>query len=318
MNDTTPPAVAAALVSEPVECVAAAERILAAADGPDRDELVFGAFASEVAEALQPRALALDAGERAKCWAAVAELADAHVSEALRSRLPVETRVRISLAQHRDLGLLEAAVAAEAPGFLLEDGRLFARYPGFREEPHGLADEWFEAAGERVTVPLAKGLRPRYLVWTGVKRADYCLEYSFFVPVEGLEADAVRVGVDRLAKGKSPRKRGAVEAASAPGFDVDAAVEVRAEGADTVVTARLRTEDVTGRGAGRWSLRARVTLLGFTYDLPLKAPRGYFQRLGMPIGLAVEYGGHRSLTVRVDERATWRGLSRLRVLDFRK
>jgi hypothetical protein len=316
MNETTPPA--ATLVSEPAECVAAAARILASADGPDRDELVFGAFASEVAEALQPHALAVDAGERAKCWTAVAELADAHLSEELRLRLPTEPRVRVSLAQHRDHALLEAAVALEAPGFLLEDGRLFARYPGFREEPHGLADEWFEAGAEQVTAPLAKGLKPRYLVWTGVKRADYCLEYSFFVPVEGLGAEAVRVGVDRLAKGKSPRKRRAFEAASAPAFDVDAAVEVRTEGPVTVVTARLRTEELTGRGAGRWSLRACVTLLGFTYDLPLKAPRGYFQRLGMPIGLAVEYGGHRSLAVRVDERATWRGLSRLRVLDFRK
>lgn len=312
------PAAAPAHASEPAERVAAAERILAAAVGPDRDEEVYQAFTNEVAEALQPLALTLEPGERAKCWTAIAELADAHLTEEIRLRLPTEKRVRISLAQHRDHALLEAAIAQPAPGFLLEEGRLFARYPGFREEPHGLADEWFEAATERVTVRLARGVKPRYLVWTGVKREDYCLEYSFFVPVEGCAAESVRVGVDRLAKGKVPRKRTAVDAAEDLGFDVEAIVDVRAEGALTVVTARVRTAELTGRGAGRWSLRAHLTLRGFTYDLPLKAPRGYFQRLGMPAGLAVEWGEKRSLAVRVDERATWRGLSRLRILDFRK
>lgn len=318
MNDTTPPA-AATLASEPIERLAAAESLIASAAGPDRDEQVYEAFSSEVAEVLQPHVLELDAGERAKCWAAVAELADAHLTEELRLRLPTEKRVRISLAQHRDHALLEAAVAQPAPRFLFEDGRLFARYPGFREEPHGLADEWFEAATERVTGRLAKGVAPRYLVWTGVKRAEYRLEYSFFLPVEGCEAASVRVGVVRLAKGETVAKRAAVPAAEDLGFDVEADdVAVRAEGPLTAVTASIRTEELTERGTGRWSLRARVTLRDFTYDLPLKAPRGYFQRHGMPIGLAVEYGQHRSLAVRVDERATWRGLSRLRILDFRK
>ncbi|WP_205328279.1 hypothetical protein [Glycomyces sp. YM15] len=317
MNDTTPPA-AATLASAPIERVAAAGRLLASAAGPDRDEQVFEAFSSEVAEVLQPQVLALEPGERAKCWTAVADLADAHLTEAVLLRLPTEQRVRIALARHRDHALLEAAIAEPAPRFLLEDGRLFARYPGFREEPHGLADTWFEAATERVTGRLAKGVEPRYLVWTGVKRAEYRLEYSFFVPVEGCEATSVRVGAVRLAKGETPGKRTAVPAAEDPGFDVEADVAVRAEGPLTAVTASVRTEELTAHGAGRWSLRAHVTLRDFTYDLPLKAPRGYFQRLGMPIGLAVEVGQHRILAVRVDERATWRGLSRLRILDFRK
>ncbi|MEU6858691.1 hypothetical protein AB0B28_07450 [Glycomyces sp. NPDC046736] len=316
MNAT--PAAAPEHVLEPAERVAAAERIIASAEGPDRDEEVYQAFTNEVAQALQPFALTLDPGERVKCWTAIAELADAHLTEELRLRLPTEKRVRISLAQYRDHALLEAAIAQPAPGFLLEGGRLFARYPGFREEPHGLADEWFEAATERVTVRLARGVRPRYLVWTGVKRADYHLEYSFFVPVEGCGAESVRVGADRLEKGEAPRKRTCVDAAEHPGLDVEAEVAVRAEGALAVVTARVPTAELIGHGAGRWSLRAHLTLRGFTYDLPLKAPRGYFQRHGMPVGLAVEWGAKRSLTVRVDERATWRGLSRLRMLDFRK
>lgn len=312
------PSAARSHLSEPAERIAAAQRRLEEAEGPDRDEEVYQAFSTEIAEALQPHALTLEAGERAKCWAAIADLADEHLTEGLRLRLPTEKRVRISLAQHRDHELLEAAIALQAPRFLIEDGRLFVRYPGFREEPHGLADEWFESATERVTARLARGVKPRYLVWTGVKRENYRLEYSFYLPVEGFAAASVRVGVVRLAQGKASGKSTAAAASEGIGPDIEAVVEVRADGPLTAVTASVRTEELTGRGAGRWSLRAYVTLGAFTYDLPLKAPRGYFQRRGMPSGLAVESGEKRSLAVKVDERATWRGLSRLRLLDFRK
>jgi hypothetical protein len=315
---TARPSAAPEHAFEPAERVAAAERILASAEGHDRDERVYQAFTNEVAEALQPLALTLEAGERAKCWTAVADLVDTHLTEELRLRLPTEKRVRISLAQHRDHDLLEAAIAQDAPRFLLEDGRLFARYPGFREASHGLADAWFEAATERVTARLARGITPRYLVWTGVKRENYRLEYSFHLPVEGIGADAVRVGVVRLAPGTFPQQRTPVPAADGVAPDLEADVDVRADGPLTAVTAAIRTEELTDRGAGRWSLRAYIALGDWIYDLPLKTPRGYFHRLGMPNGLSVEWGDKKSLAVKVDERATWRGLSRLRLLDFRK
>lgn len=317
MMNASPPA-APAHASEPAERVAAAERILDSAAGPDHDEQAYRVFAGEVAEALQPFTLTLAPDERVKCWSAIADLADAHLTDAIRLRLPVEQRVRLSLAQHRDHALLEAAIAERKPRFLLEDGRLFARYPGFREAAHDLADEWFEATDERVTAPLALGIEPRYLVWTGVKRENYRLEYSCYLPVEGLPDAAVRVGVVRLAEGEAPGKRTAAPAAEAAGPEIDAVVEIRAEGATATLTAAVRTEELTARGVGRWSLRVYLDLGSFGYDLPLKAPRGYLQRLGMPIGLAVAWGEKRSLVVKVDERATWRGLSRLRLLDFRK
>lgn len=304
--------------SEPLGRVAAAERLLAAADGSDREQQVYQVFTDEVAEVLRPDALALDPAERAACWALVADLADKHLTEDLRLRLPTEKRVRLSLAQHRDAALLEAALAEPAPRFLLEDGRLYARYPGFREEPHDLPDAWFEAATERVTARLARGVKPRYLVWTGVRRSDYALEYSCHLPVEGLGADAVRAGAVRLAAGDAPRKGAAAPAAEAPGPEVEAEVEVRPEGALTAVTARVRTSALTGGGPGRWSLRLYATLRDFTYDLPLKAPRGYFQRHGFPRGLTAEFGDKRALAIKVDERATLRGLGRIKLLDFRK
>ncbi|WP_335986375.1 hypothetical protein [Glycomyces sp. MUSA5-2] len=294
--------------------LAAAARLAAEADG----EAVYRAFADELAAVLAPQALALAPGERAACWAAAAELADAHLTEELRRRLPTEKRVRISLAQRREHSLLEAAIGEPAPRFLVEDGRLFARYAGFRDPSRDLPDEWFEAATERVTVRFARGLRERYLVWTGVRREDYAVEHSFFLPVEGLDAGAVRVGAVRLPEGAAQAPRAAVPAGDGAGPEIEAEVEVRPEGALTAVTARLPTERLTALGVGRWELRAYATLREFTYDLPLNAPRGFFQKGGFPRGLTAEPGPRRALSIRVDERALLRGLSRIKLLDFRK
>jgi hypothetical protein len=306
----------------PPEWVAAAERLAATADevlepGEGREAVLHRAFTHEIAAALDPRALKLDAFARAEHWRAVADFADARLTEAIRRRLPTELRVRVSLAQHRDRELLEAALAQDAPPLLLEDGRLYVRYPGFRESGADLPDAWFEAtdtagAAERVTDRLARGVAPRYLVWTGVKRADYRIEYSFALPVEGIDAGAVQVGAVRVDDGGQVAPRGAHVAA--PAVEIGAETEIRAEDGTTVVTARLLVPDFTGRPVGRWSLRAAVTIGAVAYDLPLKAPAGYVRKEGMLRGVTVEWGPTRSLVVRVRERATFRGVSRLKGL----
>ncbi|RRR97687.1 glycosyltransferase [Glycomyces terrestris] len=295
----------------PQEWTAAAERLAAAATGlaPEaRDALLLGVLTREVAAALDARALESDAFARTAAWRAVADFADAHLTEELRRRLPVALRVRVSLAQRRDLDLLEAAVAETAPGLLAEDGRLYARLPGFRDAS-GLPDAWYAADGEPLTDMLARGAAPRYLVWTGVRRADYRIEYSCFLPVEGLGPDAVSVGAVVLADGESPAPRAA--RAEAPAWEVAAEVETGADGGLAVVTARVALGDLLERPPGRWALRASVRLGGFVYDLPLTAPAGYVRREGMLRGVSVEWGPKRSIVVRVRQRATRRGASRL-------
>lgn len=305
----------------PPRWIAAAERLAAAADevleGEGREEVLHRVFAHEIAAALDPRALELDAFARAEHWRAVADFADARLTESIRRRLPTELRVRVSLAQHRDLELLEAALAQDAPPLLLEDGRLYVRYPGFRAAGADLPDAWFEAAGvtgaaERVTDRLARGVEPRYLVWTGVKRADYRIEYSFALPVEGLDAGAVSVGAVRIEDGGQVAPRAAH--AEAPAVEIAAETEIRAEDGTAIVTARLLVPDFTDRPVGRWSLRVAVRVGAVAYDLPLKAPAGYVRKEGMLRGVTVEWGPKRSLVVRVRERATFRGVSRLKGL----
>ncbi|MEU5874830.1 glycosyltransferase [Glycomyces sp. NPDC047369] len=306
--DDAPAADAAA---SPLERIAAAERLAEAADGLDRaarDALLAGVFTREIAQALDPRFLALDAFARAEAWRAAAAFADAHLTEDLRAALPVALRVRVSLAQHGDLELLEAALAQAAPRLLAEDGRLYARYPGFRTAA-GLPDAWFAADGEPLTEALVRGLEPRYLVWTGVRRADYRIEYSCFLPVAGLDAGAVQVGAVRLADGDEPAPGAAL--ADVPEREIAAEVETGPDGAATVVTARILLDPLTEGPVGRWALRASVRLGAYVYDLPLKAPQGYVRREGMLRGVSVEWGRKRSTVVKVRQRATRHGASRL-------
>nr|BFF23494.1 hypothetical protein GCM10025732_14590 [Glycomyces mayteni] len=114
-----------------------------------------------------------------------------------------------------------------------------------------------------------------------MRRSDYHLEYSCFLPVEGLDADAVRVGAVRLPDGAEP-----APAAASTGFpepDAAAATATAPDGTATVATARLPLEGLAG-GVGKWALRASVRLGAHVYDLPLKAPQGYVRREGSSAG----------------------------------
>ncbi|THV43390.1 glycosyltransferase family 2 protein [Glycomyces buryatensis] len=296
----------------PLGWVGAAQRLVEVAcelfePGADRDDLIYRVFSREIAKILQPHLLALDPFDRAAAWNAVADFADEHLTEVLRSRLPTEKRLRLSLAQRRDHERLEAVLAEGAPGFAVEDGRLFVRYPGFREDGADFPDEWFEAQAERVTMRLIRGIHSRYLVWTGVKRDEYALEYSFSLPVTGLDPAAVQVGLERLKAGKNPRPRTVRPAVAEVGPQITAEVELGPDGDDTALVARIPMSALTNRKTGRWTLRAYVVLGAFVYDLPLKAPHDYVQREGRPRGVSVEWGERHSVVVRVGERATRRG-----------
>lgn len=275
----------------PVEWVAAAETIVETIEdlygpGPGRDALIYRVFSREIAKCVQPELLAADPADRARFWDAVAGFCDAHLTEELRSQLPTEKRVRISLAQRREHALLEAAIAAAAPGFLTEAGRVFARYPGFRA---GMPDEWYEAATERVTGRLAAGLAPIDLAWAGDKATGHYLEYWFRIPVEGLESAAVGVTAEPIGFEERPAPRRAVPTADFVPGGVAAEVEVRPDGDTAVVAARLPLGSLAGK-RGRWSLRGVISLGPYVYDLPLKAVRGPVQRRGRPVGLSVDWG----------------------------
>lgn len=282
----------------PVEWVDAAERIVRTVEdlyesGPGREDLLYRVFSREIVKCLQPEFLTADPAEREKFWEAVAGFCDSHLTEAVRERLPTEKRVRISLAQQRDRVLLERALREDAPSFLIEDGRVFVRYPGFRD---GRPDEWYLADAERVVGRLAKGIAPVDLAWAGDRKSGHFLEYWFRVPVAGLEPDQVSVGVKRLAKGEPAAPRQSVPVEERSPLDDVAELELRPDGDTVIVAARLSLESLAG-GPGRWSLRTQLAMGSFVYDLPLKTVRGPVQRQGHPIGMSVDWGARRSVVV---------------------
>lgn len=275
----------------PVEWVHAAEQIVAAIEdlygpGPEREALMYRVFSREIAKCVQPQFLTADKSSREKFWEAVAGFCDAHLTEAIRERLPTEKRVRISLAQRREWDRLEDAIREDAPRFLIEDGRVFVRYSGFRE---GCPDSWYEATAERVIGRLAKGIDPVDLAWAGDRATGFFLEYWFRVPVAGLEPDAVGVSAERLVKAKGPAARRSVPAGEFHVHDVAAEVELRPDGDTTVLAARLPLGDVAGT-AGRWSLRGHLAMGPFVYDLPLTAVKGPVERQGRPGNVSVDWG----------------------------
>ncbi len=242
--------------------------------GPERDALLYRTFAYEQWILLQAGLLALDERERRQILDGVADLADAHLTDAMRRRLPVEKRVRFAYAQRRDLEGLRAAIEFDGPvRFAAAGRRAFARYPGFRA---GLGEDAFELVGDTVLGRLAGGIEALGLAWAE-DAAGPCLELRLRIPVSGIDgingvAGAVRAGAVRVKPGRQPRKRTAALASDDVGPQVEAAVEVTADGETSLVRVRLPLRELAASRPARWSPRLYVTLADRCYDMPLTVP----------------------------------------------
>lgn len=286
----------------PLGWVDAAQRIVDVVDelfepGPDREDLVYRVFSREIDKALQPLFLKPPRAERDRSWEAVGAFADLHLTEAVRGRLPSAKRVKVSLAQAREFALLEEAVGEPAPRFLVEDGRIYACYRGFRDEERDLPDSWFEAGSERVLVRFARGIEPIDLAWPRDPEDGHCLEYVFRLPAAGLAADAVTAGADRVGGSGKPKRRNAVPIAERTEAAVPAAVHVAHDGDSAVVTARLPLKDLA---PGKWALRTRVALGAWVYDVPLKIVPEPCERRGRVRTVTAGRDDKRSLVITVE------------------
>ncbi|MFF8829579.1 glycosyltransferase family 2 protein [Streptomyces sp. NPDC015131] len=128
--------------------------------GPRRDAVLKRHFTWELAKLIQDDFPALDAVTRTEVCAGIAALADAYFTDELRDAMDVKRRLRICLAQRGEVDALVRAIEEEAehgsPPLLLEDGRAFVRYPGFRDPAVGLPDRAYEIIGEAVPARLAE------------------------------------------------------------------------------------------------------------------------------------------------------------------
>ncbi|MFC5170519.1 glycosyltransferase family 2 protein [Streptomyces mutomycini] len=248
--------------------------------GPDRDALLRRHFTWELSKLVQSDFPALDAGVRREVCAGIAALADEYLTDGLRDSLDVKRRVRICLARAGAVDELIRAVTDEtergAPPFLLEDGRAFALYPGFRDEELGLPDRVYELLGEAVPGRLAQATELVAAEWD---QAGDDMGLLLTVRV-GVLGDTGSLTV-RLAQGAMPksadkpgaRRLPAGHALPAPVGESDRMTT--GDGRATAVHARIPVHAVKAK----LGVRVYVDVAGSAYEIPVRTG-------GMPLPLA--------------------------------
>ncbi|MGW7366822.1 glycosyltransferase family 2 protein [Streptomyces sp. NPDC054841] len=258
--------------------------------GPQRDAVFKRHFTWELAKLVQDDFPALDRETQVQVCAGIAALADEYFTEPLRDSMDVKRRVRIALAQRGAVTELVRAISEEAvgvpprpqgvgggaPPMLLEDGRAFLRYPGFRDPALGLPDRLFEVIGESVPKQLADGTGLISAQWEQLGQ-DLTLALAVRVPVAG-ETDSAVIRLANKAMPKSADKPGARRlpvGTELPAPAGELSRTATADGRGTVLTARIPVK----AAKAKLGVRAYLDVAGSTYEVPVKT-------LGRPLPLA--------------------------------
>ncbi|MEE1938135.1 glycosyltransferase [Streptomyces sp. TRM 70361] len=240
--------------------------------GPERDAVLRRHFTWELAKLFRPDFLELDRDTQEKLCRGVARLCDDYLTDAIRTKMGVKERLLISLAQRGETDALREAVRHEAehgaPPFLLEDGRAYACYPGFRDAELAAPDDWFEILEEAVSGRLGKGVEGLGAEWL----PDGRLSVTARIGVTG-DTGSVSVRLADRAMPKSADKPGArrlPDGHELPRHTGETTTEPDPGGAGTVVRARVPVP----AGTGRWGVRLYLDVAGSTYEIPVPAAEG--------------------------------------------
>ncbi len=187
-------------LSQPLERLRTAEVVVAfAADliepGPQRDAVLLHYFDHNVARLLGDDFLRLDRDTQQRLHDGIGRLVAAYLSEDIARRLAAETRIRTALTRDGDLTDLLAVIRQDAevgvPRTVIDGGRRFAWYPGFRDPAGRLPDSCFDVT---TAVDWPAKLDVTALAW-GTDRRGRVLTITAATPVPNLAA----LGVDTLA-----------------------------------------------------------------------------------------------------------------------
>ncbi|SDM34858.1 glycosyltransferase family 2 protein [Streptomyces wuyuanensis] len=239
--------------------------------GPQRDAVFKRHFTWELAKLVQDDFPALDRETQIQVCAGIAGLADEYFTESLRDSMDVKRRVRIALAQRGAVTELIRAIEEEAaqgaPPLLLEDGRAFVRYPGFRDPELGLPDRLYEVIGESVPRQLADGTGLVSARWEQ-QGQELSVSLSVRVPVTG-ETDRAVIRLANKAMPKSADKPGARRlpvGTELPAPAGDLSRTTTDDGTGTVLTARIPVKPVRAK----LGVRAYLDVAGSTYEVPVR------------------------------------------------
>ncbi|HET6356445.1 glycosyltransferase family 2 protein [Streptomyces sp.] len=245
--------------------------------GPRRDHLLKRHFTWELAKLVREDFPSLDGETRQEVCAGIARLADEYFTEALRDSMDVKRRVRIGLAQRGAVQELVQAITDEAGApVLVEDGRAFVRYPGFRTAGLDLPDRLFEADAASLPAVLAEA--------TGLVSAEWEQTGEQLALAVAVRAGAVGEtdsAVIRLVNGAMPKSSDKAGGRKLPeGHELPAPVgefsrEPMPDGSGTLIRARIPVEPKRAK----LGVRVHVDVAGSTYEIPVKT-------CGLPLPLA--------------------------------
>jgi glycosyltransferase involved in cell wall biosynthesis len=116
--------------------------------GPRRDAIFVRHFEWELSKLVEDRFLDQTPEAQEQVRAGVARLADVYLTDPIRGRLRPESLVRLAVARSGTREQLVAVIRQDAtdgiPPTVVDAGRSYAAYPGFRDPAAGLPDSCFE------------------------------------------------------------------------------------------------------------------------------------------------------------------------------
>jgi glycosyltransferase involved in cell wall biosynthesis len=237
--------------------------------GEIRDAILHRHFGMELYKVLREDLPQLPEPEQVAAAAAVAELANAYLTDGIAHRLGVLPRVLHRLAQGGDVAAMREVVAAHEAGapFALDGDRVFVALPGFRDG-RGLPEEWFE-----LRQPLWRSQLRDLVTTARVRLVDGRLRLRGTL---GLAAGST--GTPRIALRPVPEDGPLPQVERFERYDVPPAPEQPVTLTAAPGGARFHADvPLDALEPGRWAVRLRVDASGATYDVVVP-----FRRAGEP------------------------------------
>ncbi|HZB33933.1 MAG TPA: glycosyltransferase [Streptosporangiaceae bacterium] len=255
--------------------------------GPRRDKILRVHFSWELASLLRPEFLDLDRDAQESICRGIGRLADAYLTDPIRDTLDTGRLVRLSLARLGAVSTLCAVIGDDAAGVVppvvLEAGRAFAGYPGFRTPRAAVPDDCYQV-GADLSELLAAGLATSSVRWGVDAEGRPALSISARAALVGpsaIDPAVVKVAVAPVTgatRVPGPRRRPADGPAPAERETAHVTLTASADGVGTdldvlIPVRRLVTAD--GGRPRRLAVRLEVDLLGTaTHEIPFPTGGG--------------------------------------------
>jgi hypothetical protein len=157
--------------------------------GKQRDAVLLRRFEHEIARLLEDDVLTLDRATQQAVHQGIGRLVAEHLTHDIAAGLNAETRIRLEVTRAGELDDLLAVIRQDAtvgvPSTVVEHGRRYAAYPGFREPDRGLPDSCFDVT---TSPDWPARLDARALRWGTDGRGRRVLTVTARTPVPNLSA----------------------------------------------------------------------------------------------------------------------------------